>query len=31
MKVLDLMLRMRMARVHVAIVLDEFGGVDGFV
>jgi CBS domain containing-hemolysin-like protein len=31
MKLLDLLLRMRMARVHVAIVLDEFGGVDGFV
>lgn len=31
MKLLDLMLRMRMARVHVAIVLDEFGGVDGLV
>ena len=31
MQVIDLMLRMRMARVHVAIVLDEFGGVDGFV
>ncbi|MBU6339335.1 MAG: hemolysin family protein [Rickettsiales bacterium] len=31
MKVIDLMLKMRMARVHVAIVLDEFGGVDGFV
>lgn len=31
MKVLDLMLRMRISRVHVAIVLDEFGGVDGFV
>ncbi|NBV06317.1 MAG: HlyC/CorC family transporter [Proteobacteria bacterium] len=31
MKILDLMLRMRIARVHVAIVLDEFGGVDGFV
>lgn len=31
MKLLDVMLRMRMARVHVAIVLDEFGGVDGFV
>lgn len=31
MKILDLLLRMRMARVHVAIVLDEFGGVDGFV
>lgn len=31
MKLLDLLLKMRMARVHVAIVLDEFGGVDGFV
>lgn len=31
MKLLDAMLRMRMARVHVAIVLDEFGGVDGFI
>ncbi len=31
MKILDLMLRMRMSRIHVAIVLDEFGGVDGFV
>lgn len=31
MKILDLLLRMRMARIHVAIVLDEFGGVDGFV
>lgn len=31
MKLLDVMLRMRMARVHVAIVLDEFGGVDGLV
>ncbi|MBM5781955.1 MAG: HlyC/CorC family transporter [Pelagibacterales bacterium] len=31
MKLIDLMLRMRMARIHVAIVLDEFGGVDGFV
>jgi CBS domain containing-hemolysin-like protein len=31
MKLLDVMLRMRIARVHVAIVLDEFGGVDGFV
>lgn len=31
MKLLDLMLRMRMARVHVAIVLDEFGAADGFV
>jgi magnesium and cobalt transporter len=31
MKLLDVMLRMRMSRVHVAIVLDEFGGVDGLV
>lgn len=31
MKLTDVMLRMRMARVHVAIVLDEFGGVDGLV
>lgn len=31
MKLLDVMLQMRMARVHAAIVLDEFGGVDGFV
>ena len=31
MKLLDVMLRMRTARVHVAIVLDEFGGVDGLV
>lgn len=31
MKLLDVLFRMRMARVHVAIVLDEFGGVDGLV
>lgn len=31
MKLLDVMRRMRTAQVHVAIVLDEFGGVDGFV
>jgi magnesium and cobalt transporter len=31
MKLLEVMRRMRLARVHVAIVLDEFGGVDGFV
>jgi len=31
MKLVDVMLRMRMARIHVAIVLDEFGGVDGIV
>ena len=31
MRLVDLMLRMKTARTHVAIVLDEFGGVDGFV
>ncbi len=31
MKLLDLMLKMRIARTHIAIVLDEFGGVDGLV
>lgn len=31
MKLLDVLFRMRQARVHVAIVLDEFGGVDGLV
>jgi CBS domain containing-hemolysin-like protein len=31
MKLIDVMLKMRIARVHVAIVLDEFGGVDGIV
>ena len=31
MKLLDVLLRMRTTRVHVAIVLDEFGGVDGLV
>lgn len=31
MKLLEVMKRMRVARVHVAIVLDEFGGVDGLV
>ena len=31
MKLLDVMLHMRMARVHLAVVLDEFGGVDGIV
>lgn len=30
-KLLDLMLKMRMSQVHVAMVLDEFGGVDGIV
>lgn len=31
MKLLDVLFKMRMTRVHVAIVLDEFGGVDGLV
>ena len=31
MKLLDVLLRMRLSRVHVAIVLDEFGAADGFV
>lgn len=31
MKLMDVMLRMRLSRIHFAIVLDEFGGVDGFV
>lgn len=31
MKLIDAMLRLRMARVHVAIVLDEFGGLDGLI
>lgn len=31
MKLMDVMLKMKASRVHIAIVLDEFGGVDGFV
>lgn len=31
MRVLDLLLEMRMTRVHLALVVDEFGGVDGLV
>jgi len=31
MKLLDALLKMRTSRVHMAIVLDEFGGVDGLV
>lgn len=30
-KPLDLMLRMKIARIHIAIVLDEFGAVDGLI
>ena len=29
MPVLDLLLQMRLSRVHMALVVDEFGGVDG--
>ena len=31
MRVLDLLLEMRMTRVHMALVVDEYGGVDGLV
>ncbi len=31
MRVLDLLLRMRMERTHMALVVDEFGGIDGLV
>jgi magnesium and cobalt transporter len=31
MPVLDLLLQMRLSRVHMALVVDEFGGVDGLV
>ena len=31
MGVLDLLARMRQARIHMAIVIDEFGGTDGIV
>lgn len=31
MRVLDLLARMRQARTHMAIVVDEFGGTDGLV
>jgi len=31
MKVLDLLLQMRLSRVHMALVVDEFGGIDGLV
>jgi CBS domain containing-hemolysin-like protein len=29
--VLDLLLQMRLARMHLALVVDEFGGIDGLV
>jgi CBS domain containing-hemolysin-like protein len=31
MRVLDLLLEMRKTRTHLALVVDEFGGVDGLV
>ncbi len=31
MRVIDLLLKMRSSRVHIAIVLDEYGGTDGLV
>ena len=31
MRVLDLLLEMRLSRVHMAVVVDEFGGIDGLV
>lgn len=31
MPILDLMLEMRQSRVHMALVVDEFGGIDGLI
>ncbi len=31
MRVLDLLLEMRLSRVHMAMVIDEFGGIDGLI
>ncbi len=31
MPVLDLLLEMRLSRVHLALVVDEFGGIDGLI
>ncbi len=31
MKILDLLVKMRLSRVHIAIVVDEMGGTDGLV
>lgn len=31
MRALDLLLEMRMKRIHMALVVDEFGGIDGLV
>jgi CBS domain containing-hemolysin-like protein len=31
MRVLDLLLEMRQSRLHMALVIDEFGGIDGLI
>ena len=31
MRVLDLLIEMRLARLHMAMVIDEYGGIDGLV
>ncbi len=31
MRVLDLLLQMRMTRTHMALVVDEYGGIDGLI
>lgn len=31
MKIIDLLVKMRLSRVHMAIVVDEYGGTDGLV
>jgi magnesium and cobalt transporter len=31
MRALDLLLQMRLARIHMALVIDEFGGIDGLM
>ena len=31
MKILDLLLKMRSEKIHMAVVVDEFGGTDGLV
>ncbi|MGM0422372.1 MAG: hemolysin family protein [Pseudomonadota bacterium] len=31
MRVMDLLLKMRQSRVHLAMVVDEFGGIDGLI
>ena len=31
MRVLDLLLQMRVSRIHMALVVDEYGGIDGLI